>query len=44
MSKDELGIWDPIVEEESYWEPGSTHMELKFKFRALEERMMVKLS
>lgn len=45
MSKDELGIWDPIMEEEFCWEPGgSTHMEFKFKFRTPEGGMVVKLS
>ena len=31
---EELGIWNPIVEEKSCWEPGgSCHMEFKFKFQ-----------
>lgn len=31
---EELGIWNPIVEEKSCWEPGgNSHMEFKFKFQ-----------
>lgn len=43
VAKDKVGVWDPIVEEESCWEPGgSTHMEFKFKFRVPEGGMEVK--
>lgn len=45
MSKGELRVSDPIMEEKSCWEPGgSTHVEFKFKFRAPEGGMVVKLS
>lgn len=45
MSKDELRVSDPIMEEESCWELGcTTHVEFKFKFRAPEKGMVVKLS
>ena len=45
LSCDALGVWDPVVEEETYWEiGGSTHLEFKYKFRAPEGGMEVKLS
>lgn len=45
VANDKLGVWDPIVEEKSCWEPwASTHMEFKFKLRVLGGEMEVKLS
>lgn len=45
MSGDALGVWDPVVEEETYWETGgSTQLEFQCKFRAPEGGMEVKLS
>lgn len=31
---EELGVWKPIMEEKSRWEPGgNSHMEFRFKFQ-----------